>query len=282
MASFTPSARRITRLQLGLLFRAYRERAGLSSKEAAQALDWYQAKMSKLEKGGVTMAAAEVDRLLDTYGVTGDDADKMRSLAREARRRAPLYHVAEWAQTYLDLEQAATEVKVYHCELVPGMLQTEDYARAIVSAWPTNTPEDIEQRAVERSRRLDRFTGPNPPHLWAVLGEAVLCREVGGPQVLLTQLRHLREVATRRNVTLQVLPFSGGEHIALESSFTIFELTEPVVATFVYLETMTDADYLDRPPHTDAYSLAFTKLPAIAASERDSLRMLDKRIKDLE
>lgn len=122
--------------------------------------------------------------------------------------------------------------------------------------------------------------GEDAPQLWCVVGEAALFRQVGGRNVLRDQLQHLRKAAARPNVTVQVLPFDAGEHVALGSSWTLLHLEEPS-ATFVYTEALTSGDYLDKPAHTDRYVKAFDTLRMIAASDRDSVKMLDRRIKEL-
>lgn len=281
MSTSAPSSRRVTRVQLGLLLRDWRERRGLSSKEAAEALEWYTAKMSKLEKGGVTISAAELGRLIDLYDVEREDAERIRTLGRDARKRGSLGRVPEWARTYAELEQGADEIRLYDGELIPGLLQSEDYARALLETSIVTAKEDAEARAEERVQRRTLLTGANPPRLWVVLGEAALHRLVGGAAVLRGQLQLLRDMARLPQVTLQILPFEAGEHVALGVQFCILGFTDPP-ATFVYLEALADADYLDRPSQTEIYTLAFDRVLVAAATERDSKRMLDRRIRDLD
>lgn len=286
MVSSAAATRAVTRVQLGMLLRAARGRAGVSIKESAEILDWYPAKVTKVEKGGAIISSAELDRLIDRYEVPEEQAAKMRKLGKEGRRRRTMERVPDWAQMYVELEQAATTVKLYDGELVLGLLQTEEYAHAVLSTSsvlgkPVGvTSDEAESRAADRVRRRERFMSNDAPELWAVLGEAALHRAVGGTGVLRGQLKLLREMAELRTVTFGVLPFSSGEHVALGASFYILELPDPPV-TYVYLEGLTDADYLDKAPHTDAYTLAFNRLLVAAANERESKRMLDRRIKEL-
>lgn len=172
------------------------------------------------------------------------------------------------------------EVKVYDSELIPGTLQTDDYARAVLSLSVANTADEIEARVAERVLRGKRLHADNPPSLWVVLGEAALYREVGGRHGLRAQLQHLVEIGQLRHVTIQVLPFKTGEHIALGTSFRLLHLADPV-ATFAYLEGLTDADYLDRPSHTAVYAEVFDKLRVTALGDRESATLLERRIEEL-
>lgn len=281
MATPEPPPRRVHRLQLGILLRRHREAGGRTPKEVLAALDWYPSKLSKLESGGVTITAAELDRLMALYGVAGEDVDRLRELGREARRRGTVQPVRESAQTYMELERAATEVKAHYGELMPGALQTVAYARALMATSLFSfSKEQIEAYSAERARRLERFAGADGPSLWVVLGEAGLHRRVGGPDAHREQLAHLRLVADLPRVTLQVLPFASGEHTALGMDFTILELADPQL-TVVYVEALTDSLYRDAAESTERHTIAFTKAQVAAASERESRRMLDARLRDL-
>jgi transcriptional regulator with XRE-family HTH domain len=280
MDKATPAPRRVTRVQLGILLREWRDRAGLSSKDAADLLEWHPSKLSKVEKGAARISAAELDRLLDKYGVPPEEAERMRALGKEARKRGVAGRVPDWGQTYVELEQGADEIRMYSDELIPGVLQTDDYARALISTWPNPSSEDIDERLAYRVQRRRRLLAEPAPDLWVVLGEAALYRLVAGREGLWNQLRWLRELADHRSVSLQILPFSVGEHIALGAGFSILSFREPRT-TFVYYEGLTGATYLDRPPHTEVYSAVFQRLLVAAANERESKRMLDERIKEL-
>lgn len=215
--------------------------------------------------------------MIELYGVQGEEAEKVRSLGTEARKRDRPSRVPDWGQTYVALEAAASEVKFYDGEVVPGMLQTAGYALANSLA---NTPDEIEMRVAERVQRCDRLSSPDAPSLWVVLGEAVLYREVGGLDVLRDELRHLLELGERRNVTIQILPFKSGEHVAMGASFTLLHLADPL-GTFAYLEGLTDADYLDRAHHTAMYTEVLDKLRVAALGDRESAKLLQCRIEEL-
>ncbi|TDC96916.1 XRE family transcriptional regulator [Saccharopolyspora aridisoli] len=277
MSKTWPAVRRV---QVGLMLRAMRERSGVKSKEINETLDWYVGKLQKVESGNLTVSAAEVNELVRLFGLDDHtEADRLRALAKEARRRDQPARVPDWAATYVALEGAAAEIKYYDPEVIPAVLQTEHTARASLSN-PLDETQDVEPAVVERVRRADRVLSEDAPQLWCVVGEAALFRQVGGREVLRDQLQHLRKAAARPNVTVQVLPFDAGEHVALGSSWTLLHLEEPS-ATFVYTEALTSADYLDKPAHTDRYVKAFDTLRMIAASDRASVKMLDRRIKEL-
>ncbi|GAA4857926.1 helix-turn-helix transcriptional regulator [Saccharopolyspora cebuensis] len=270
----------VRRVQVGLILRGMRERAGVKPKDIAARLDWYNSKLTRVEKGELMVSAAEVEELLRMFEVNdAGEADRLRTLAKEARRRDRPARVPDWAATYVALESAATEIKSYDAELVHGALQTETYARAILSD-PLDDTRDVEPAVAERVERGSRILDGEGPSTWCVLGEAALYREVGGRDALREQLEHLRCAARKPNVALQVIPFSAGQHIGLGSSFVVLHLTEPV-ATYAYLEGLTGSDYLDKPSHTSQYVRAFDTLRAAAASERETLRMLENRIEDL-
>ena len=277
MSKTWPAVRRV---QVGLMLRALRDRSGVKSKEINETLDWYVGKIQKVESGNLTVSAAEVNELIRLYGVEDqDEADRLRALAKEARRRDQPARVPDWAATYVALEGAATEIKYYDPEVIPPVLQTEHTARAALSN-PLDDTQDVEPAVAERVRLADRLLADDSPQLWCVIGEASLFRQVGGPKVLRDQLQHVRKLAARPNITLQILPFDVGEHVALGSAWTLLHLEEPS-ATFVYTEALTSGDYLDKPAHTDRYVKAFDTLRMVSASDRVTVEMLDRRIKEL-
>lgn len=270
----------VRRVQVGLILRELRERSGVKAKEIAGKLDWYSSKLTRVEKGELTVSAAEVDALLTMFGVPeGQEAERLRALAKEARRRDQPAKVPDWAGLSVALEGAAVEIKFYDPEVIPAVLQTENYAKAVLSN-PLDETLDVSPSVEERMRRAQRLQSDTGPMLWCVIGEAALYREIGGKSVLREQLQYLRWAAKRPNITIQVLPYSAGEHAALGTSWTMLHLDEPA-ATFVYLEGLTSADYLDKPTHITKYVKAFDNLRVISASDRVTVGLLESRIKDL-
>ncbi|MGH3770074.1 MAG: helix-turn-helix domain-containing protein [Pseudonocardiaceae bacterium] len=226
------------RLQLGARLRRQREAAGHLQEHAAKALDCDTSKISRIENGRSGLKAAELEKLLDLYQVTGPERQELLEVGKEARQRGrrKLYGdtLPGYFRRFIDLEADATEIRCYEGELVPGLLQTEDYARALIrSALFGAEKTEVDRRVkirMDRQAILTRATPP-PPQLWCVLGEAVFARPVGGPEVLRAQMEHLLQITTEpATVTVQVLPFSVGAHPALGASFILFSLSTAVPA----------------------------------------------------
>lgn len=276
----TSSSPTVSRLQLGRELRRLREAAQVSRDEAASELECGVSKISKVETGKATVRAGEVKVLLDRYGVTEREA--VLRLARDARKRSA-YRVPDWAKTFVGLEAEAAEIRTYQAELVPGLLQTRDYARLVTrAADPYRDPREIERLVDARVDRQQRLLSDDaPPLLWAIVSEAVIRRIVGDSEVMQGQLLALLSLAERSNVTIQVLPFDAGAHAAMGSSFVHLRLADPPDAEVVYLEDITSADYLDRPAHVTTYYQVFGMLAQVAVSPEKSLLMLDRASKDL-
>ncbi|WP_219414048.1 helix-turn-helix domain-containing protein [Pseudonocardia nigra] len=271
----------VRRLQLGRELRRLRERAGIPREAAANELECDVSKISKLETGKQTLQAAEVRALLTLYGADEGEAEQILAIAREARKRSS-HRVPEWVRAYVGLEAEATEIKYFHVELVPGLLQTEAYTRAVTrAADPTRNPAEVERLVAARGERQARLLGGNPPQLWVVINEAVMRRVVGGQSVMIEQLERLLELAQLPTVSLQVLPFTAGAHAAMGSSFTILRLAEPPDAQVVYLEDLWSADYLDRDPQVTAYTQVFDRLCASACDEAGTVTMIEEAMGEL-
>src|SRR5262249_51884141 len=172
---------------------------------------------------------------------------------------------------------SATEIKLFFADFIPGMLQTRDYARAMLSTSVIVPPAAVEDMAVSRELRAERLRS-GTPLLWVVLGEEALRRTVGGPQVQRGQLIRLRELAELPNVTIQLMPLSGGAHPALGMSFHLLDLGR---SRTVYIEGLTSADYLVR-QHIPAYTLAFDRLRVASLGDRESLAIINTIIDELE
>lgn len=252
----------VSRLQLGRELRRLREAAGVSRDNAAAELECSTSKLSKIETGKATIRAGEVKVLLDCYGV--EDRDAVLRLARDARRRSA-YRVPDWAKTFVGMEADAAEIRTYETELVPGLLQTEAYARVVTQAAnPARDPREVERLVAARAQRQQRLRAEDAPLLWAILNEAVVRRLVGDREIMGRQLEYLADLAEDPNITIQVLPFRAGAHPAMGSSFVHLRLADPPDAEMIYLEDMASADYLDRPSQVADYYTAFGMLAAAA------------------
>lgn len=269
----------VQRIMLGGELRSLREAAKINSEDAAAALGWYRAKVSKVETGTVRLTAAELSSLLTCYRADAATCERVQRLGEEARRKTTPARVPDWAKQFVSLEASATEIKMFFGDFIPGMLQTRDYARAQLSTSVIVPPADVEAMATSREHRAERLRS-GAPLLWVVLGEEALRRGVGGHQVQRGQLLRLRELAELPNVTVQVMPISGGAHAALGMSFTLLDLGQS--RTVVYIEGLTSADYLVRPQHTQAYNLAFDRLRVASLGDRESLAIINTLIDELK
>jgi hypothetical protein len=183
----------------------------------------------------------------------------------------------------VDLEETASEIRTYNGELVPGLLQTESYARAITAASPLHAPTEVNRIVQARSARQARLTGDDPPRLWAILSEAVVRLEIGGRDVMREQLGHILEMARLSHVTVQIAPFSSGAHASTGVNFILLRFPDDVGVDVVYLEDLTSASYLDKPddPQRQAYALVWQHLTAEALSPRASVRLVDTMRREL-
>jgi transcriptional regulator with XRE-family HTH domain len=257
----------VYRLQLGRELRRLREAAGRTREDAAAELECGVSKISKTETGKATLRPAEVRALLDLYSVT--DRDAVLQLAQYARRRSTV-RVPDWAKTFVGLEADAAEIRTYQTELVPGLLQTEDYARVVTQAAdPTRDPREVERLVAARIERQERLS-TGTPLIWAILNEAVIRRQVGDTETIGRQLLHLVEMNNDPNITIQVLPFTAGAHPAMGSSFVHLRLGDPPDGEIIYLEDMASADYLGRPAQIASYLTAFGMLAQMALTPTQS------------
>jgi len=265
----------VQRLLLGDELRNLREAAGMTAEAAnLEVPKWYRGKLSKVEHGQLRATVDEVNRLLKVYNATGEDADRVRTLAADSRRKATPARVPDWAKQYVRLLNGASEIRFWFGEMVPGTLQTEEYAKAQLSASLSIPPVDVGPTARERRQRGDRLFGEDAPRVWIVLGEEALRRPIGGHTVLCGQLHRLRDLAARPHVSFRVVPIEAGAHPALGCPFTLIYV-ESTGTTVAYEETLADGDYI-KAPH--AYTLAFEHVSRVALSEDESLELLDRLI----
>lgn len=272
-ASSGPTALRIL---LGTQLRRLREARGLRPHEAAQAIRATDSKISRMELGRSAVREIDVVDLLTLYGVT-DHAEREEILALAARSNQPGWWyryndlLPDWLQSYIGLEQAAQSIRTYETQFVPGLLQAEDYASAVMALghFPA---EEMERRVALRKERQHRFL-EGDLWLWAVIDEAVLHRSVGGPPAMRDQLGYLLEASERPNLTLQVTPFGSAGHAAL-TGFSILRFGDPDLPDIVYVEHLTSALYLDKRADVDSYLLAMERLAVISASPGESAELI--------
>ena len=277
----------VRRRRLASELRSLREAARLTCEEVAEHLECSASKISRVETGRVSVSPRDVRDMLALYGVDPQRLDSLVQLARESRQKGWWHAYSDTIQprfaTYVGLEDAASEIRTYEVNLVPGLLQTEDYARSVISAGNlTGSLEAAERRvALRMARQPMLLSGHNPPQLWAVLDEAVLHRTVGGPGLMRLQLEHLVDVASRPNVAVQVIPYGAGAHPGMGKPFVILSFPERADPDVVYLEDLTSTLYLEDVDEVDRYNVLFNHLRATALSFEESAALMTSVAKEL-
>jgi transcriptional regulator with XRE-family HTH domain len=277
-AAFVPEVRSPTvrRRELGALLRALRNQKGLTVEHAAERLMFSMSKLSRMETGHGAATPRDIRDLCDLYDVTDEaERDHLMALAREGKQTGwwQSYDLDYFA-TYVGLEAAATGIKYYQSAIVPGLMQTPDYARAMHEAGvPEFTPERIDELIEVRLTRQRLLVQDPPVRLKVVLDEAVLHRLVGGPAVMSAQLDRLIVLSNQPNVTMQVIPYSAGAHPAMDSTFNILEFAGPVPSV-VYVEGLVGWIYVERPQDMRRYQQVFDHLCTIALSPKETIKLM--------
>jgi transcriptional regulator with XRE-family HTH domain len=278
----------VKRRRLAAELRRLREGAHLTIDDVAERLEWSTAKISRIENARTSVLPRDVKFLLTTYGMNEhDDAwAVLTALARESRQKGWWQQygeaVPDWFEVYVGLEAEAAAIWGYDAEFVPGMLQTEDYARAVHRAQLVDATEaDIDRLVRVRMERQELLRSDDAPRVWLVLNEAVIRRVVGGYAVMRAQIQRLIEASRLPNVTLQVVPFGAGAHPAMDGSFKLLGFPEPSDPNIVYVEYHTGALYMERPGEVDRYRLAFDHLRAAAESVDASRAHMERAAEEL-
>ncbi|MBU3060240.1 helix-turn-helix domain-containing protein [Nocardia sp. NEAU-G5] len=266
------------RRQLGRQLRDLRNRARMTTRVAAQRLEWSEAKIWRIETGQTSLRALDVEAMCKIYGAPTDVIDPLTALAKETKARGWWADysdvIAEGFEVYLGLEEAAARLATYENELVPALLRTEAYARALlVGARPEMPPAEIERRLAVFAARQRVLTRPeNPVRVEAVITEALLWHRIGGTEVMAAQLDHLRRLCELPNVDIRVLPTDSGYHEGMDSGrFVLLEfadagdLSEPPV---VYVQTFTGSAYYEKDNEIARYRTAFGSIKSAAIDAR--------------
>jgi transcriptional regulator with XRE-family HTH domain len=278
-----PSGPTVRRLVVGSQLRRLREASGLTREAAGYAIRGSESKISRLELGRVSFKKRDIVDLLTLYGIPEDDerVQALVALADEANQPGWWHRyddvMAKWFQTYIGLEEAADLIRTYEIQFVPGLLQTEDYARAVVSVGsPQDSDREVEAKVrvrMERQRILER---EKPPTLWAVIDEAALRRPMGGRRVMRAQIEHLLDLMKRPNISVQVVPFRQGGHAAESGAFTILRFDGEDLPDVVYLEQLVSALYLDKREQVDRYAQTMVRLTSEAPPPEDTVDLLTR------
>ncbi|MEU6658157.1 helix-turn-helix transcriptional regulator [Streptomyces sp. NPDC046821] len=267
---------------LGRRLRELRESAGLHRDEAASALRVTGATIRRMETAEVALKIPYVQMLLELYGVPEQEAEAFVALAEEANLPGwwQRFHdiLPDWFSMYVSLESAANLIRSYEPHFVPGLLQTEEYARAVLDAGTIGRahPDDLERHVTLRMARQALLTREDPPHLWAIMDETVLRRLPGGPQVMRGQLDRLIEATELPHVTLQVAEFSSGPHPGTYGPFTLFRFPVRELPDMVFSEYVTGALYLDDRIEVGAHLEVLDHIAALAASAERTVELLRK------
>ena len=276
MAIPSPTVRR---KRLTVELRRLREQAGLTCEAVGHRLECSGTRISRMETGRIGARPGDVRELLEIYGVTGAEADSLVQLARDARRkgwwRAYGRVLPPWFEAYVGLESDAARLHDFQPSVVPGLLQTEDYARAVMRGAPdAGCAEDIDQQVALRMRRQAILDEPRPPQLQVVLSESVLLVQVGGPVVMRAQLLRLADLASRPDLTIQVLPVRAAAQVQPVGPFTVLEFADPADPTVVYLEHLTGSLFLEDEEEVRRYRAVFDHLRAEALGRGPSAGLI--------
>ena len=282
MAEHIPTVRQ---RRLAQALRELRRDAGLTQDAVAARMGWHTSKLFRMENArSPRVDWLDVKELMEMYGVGSPHREALIQLARDARMRGwwtPYRDV--FTGSYVALEDEASAMRLYCPELVPGLLQTEAYARAVIRAVrPGYDAESVERRVAARLTRQKVLLGrASPPDLVVVLNEAVLRRLVGDRHVMAAQLEALHDAARRRQVSLQVLPFSAGAHASLEGGFVVIQFPGEADPDVVYVEGIMGDLYLESVEEVKRYQSAFERIQAVALSPQETLTLIDKMVRQL-
>jgi len=276
----------VLRILLGSQLRMLREVKGITREEAGYAIRASGSKISRMELGRVSFKERDVTDLLKLYGVDEDETATLVELAIQANSPGWWHKygdvLPDWFQVYVGLEEAASLIRLYEVQFVPGLLQTADYARAVVRlGQPGAAPEEIERRISLRMGRQELLTKPGGPRLWAIVDEAALRRPIGGKEVMRAQLEQLILATEEPQVTLQVMPFRSGGHAAEAGAFTIMRFPEPDLPDVVYLEQLTSALYLDKRDDVEKYTEVMERLSVESESPERSVDILSGMLEEV-
>ncbi|WP_406310027.1 helix-turn-helix domain-containing protein [Streptomyces sp. NBC_00623] len=276
----SPTARR---RRLAIELKKLREESGLTCNQVGKELDWSGSKVNRLETGQGRVQPSDVDALCRFYGTSDELRDLLRSLAKESKTKG-WWHahgdaVPSWFSVYVGLEQAASDLRSYQGEFIPGLLQTTEYAAELSRASADLSDDEIQRLVDVRMRRQQLLTAENPPDLWTVIHESTLKHVVGSRAVMAGQLERALDIARLRNVTVQVLPYDAGAY-PVTGPFTVLGFPEQEDPDVVYREGLTDSVYLESAADVSLYTKAFDHLRALALSPERSSSLIRETLEE--
>jgi transcriptional regulator with XRE-family HTH domain len=273
----------VLRILLGSHLRRLREAKGITARQAASQIRASESKISRIELGRNAIREIDVLDLLTLYGVDPREREQLLTIAEQSNKPGWWHRyndiLPEWFQAYVGMEEAARSIRVYEAQFIPGLLQTEDYATAVISLGDFPI-EQAERLVVVRKERQRRFRD-GKLKLWIILDEVALRRPVAGRAIQLEQLRYLRQTCANPMLTLQVIPYGAGGH-AVPAGFSILRFIERDLPDVVYVENLTSALYLDKQADVDRYLLAMERLSIVAYEPHETPRILDEIISQTE
>jgi transcriptional regulator with XRE-family HTH domain len=270
----------VRRRQLMAELKRLRDAAGLSQEAVAERLDWHPTKLMRIETGRTSPHPNDVRLMVEVYGLTDrEQAAALVKLARDARQRGWWYSYRDVLLNrydfFIGLESEASSVRAFALAVLPGLLQTEDYAHAVIRGGPQELgPEEVEGRVEVRMRRQRVLAQEDRPQLWAILDESVIRRVVGSAAVMRAQLERLIADGQQGRTTIQVVPYHADPHPGLAGPFIILGFEEPTEPDIIYLETVGGNLYVDKPEEARLFATAFDHLRAVALSPGDTRAML--------
>jgi transcriptional regulator with XRE-family HTH domain len=271
----------VRRRRLGAELRRYREAAGLTIDQVAEHMDCSASKISRLENGQTGSSPRDVRDILALYRVGGAELEELLEIAKETRQRGWWQQQgAVLTSAFIGFEAAAQQIRSYEAQCVPGLLQTEEYARCLITGGGGDTAEQVENRVRVRMARHSLLTQDDPLMFWCVLDEAVLLRPVGGRQVMQRQLVRLAEVSLLDNVTLQVLPLEIGAHAGMDGSFVLLRFPHEGDPDTVYVTMATGGVFQEKHDELHRYGLIFDRLAEVALTPEDSTALVLKMAKE--
>jgi hypothetical protein len=277
----------VLRMLLGAQLRRLRESAGVTRDDAGYHIRASGSKISRMELGRVSFKERDVTDLLEFYGINDPtEREKLVQLTKEANA-TPWYQkyqdvVPDWFHVFVGLEEAAQLIRVYEVQFVPGLLQTEEYARAVIlQGAPGLDPDEVERRVALRMGRQKLLIRENPPRYWVIMDEAALRRPMGGRDVHVGQIERLIDLVGEPNITIQVMPFRYGGHAAEGGAFTIMRFPETDLPDVVYMEYLTGAHYIDKPEEVERYAAVMERLSVAGTSPDRTREILSGILKDL-
>jgi len=281
----TTSAPTVLRILLGTQLRRLRESRGISAQDAAKAIRGSESKISRIELGRNAVREVDIADLLNLYGITDmAEREQLLSLASQANQQGWWHRYQDvlpaWFQSYIGLEESAESIRSFDAQFVPGLLQTEDYAAAVIQLG-AYAPEDAHRMVYLRKERQRRFTSGGL-RLWAVIDEVALRRPVGCPALMRAQLQHLLDISNRPALTIQVCPFLTGASYAAPGSFSILQFATEDLSDIVYVEQLTSALYLDKRADVGRYTDAMDQIAGTSSTPEQTTDLIRSMLGELE